>query len=172
MALEDETYNYLLEEAAKSYKSSSMQYGAGAFAKLAGAYIDYQALSTERAQYGLQARAVKLGALEQANAMREQLVNSYGNYISNAAARGISVGSGSVQDNLINSSIEFGKDIQTLDNNARLQASAIRAKSKIGKYRALSRLAGGIAGSVSDFGNSYSTYQTYRKLNGRSSSNG
>lgn len=168
MADNNETYNFLLQEAADNYKSASWQYGAGAFSKLAGAYINYQALQTERMQNKLQARQVELNSLENANMMREQLVNAYGQYISNAAARGISVGSGSVQDNLINSSVEFGKDIQTMETNAHLQASAIRANNKINKYRAVSRLASGIAGSTGDFVNSYNSYGTYRKLNSRS----
>lgn len=164
--MEQDTYNFLLAEAANKYQSSSFEYGAGAFAQIAGSYIDYEALKTQRAQYALQAQNVELNALERANMLHQQLVEAYGNYTANAAARGVRVSSGSVQDNLINSSMEFGKDISTLKKNAALKASSIRNLAKIDGIRSKVGLVNNVVGSVSNISKAYDNYQTYTKLKG------
>lgn len=106
---------------------------AGDFSNIAGALINYSALKGDIRNYNIQANNVELAAKQQANQIRQQYIQAAANYSYNAARRGISVNSASVRSNLEVSAEAMGKDIQRLEQNAYLEANALRAKAKIAK---------------------------------------
>lgn len=106
---------------------------AGDFSNIAGALINYSALKGDIRNYNIQANNVELAAKQQANQIRQQYIQAAANYSYNAARRGISVNSASVRSNLEGSAEAMGKDIQRLEQNAYLEANALRAKAKIAK---------------------------------------
>ena len=106
---------------------------AGDFSNIAGALINYSALKGDIRNYYIQANNVELAAKQQANQIRQQYIQTAANYSYNAARRGISVNSASVRSNLEGSAEAMGKDIQRLEQNAYLEANALRAKAKIAK---------------------------------------
>lgn len=103
------------------------------FSNIAGALINYSALKGDIRNYNIQANNVELAAKQQANQIRQQYIQAAANYSYNAARRGISVNSASVRSNLEGSAEAMGKDIQRLEQNAYLEANALRAKAKIAK---------------------------------------
>lgn len=165
--MENDSYNLLLEQAAGSYKSSAMNYGAGAFAQISGGIINYMALNTEAAQYKLQAKSIEVQALERANQVREEFVGAVADYQYSAAARGISVSSGSVQDNIRTSSINLGQDMRKLQKSAELRAEAARTMGKISKIRATSQLISNVASGMSGLSSASNYYEISGKLGGR-----
>lgn len=106
---------------------------AGDFSNIAGALINYSALKGDIRNYNIQANNVELAAKQQANQIRQQYIQAAANYSYNAARRGISVNSASVRSNLEGSAEAMGKDIQRMEQNAYLEANALRAKAKIAK---------------------------------------
>lgn len=106
---------------------------AGDFSNIAGALINYSALKGDIRNYYIQANNVELAAKQQANQIRQQYIQAAANYSYNAARRGISVNSASVRSNLEGSAEAMGEDIQRLEQNAYLEANALRAKAKIAK---------------------------------------
>lgn len=106
---------------------------AGDFSNIAGVLINYSALKGDIRNYNIQANNVELAAKQQANQIRQQYIQAAANYSYNAARRGISVNSASVRSNLEGSAEAMGKDIQRLEQNAYLEANALRAKAKIAK---------------------------------------
>lgn len=106
---------------------------AGDFSNIAGALINYSALKGDIKNYYIQADNVELAAKQQANQIRQQYLQTAANYSYNAARRGISVNSASVRSNLEGSAEAMGRDIQRLEQNAYLEANALRAKAKIAK---------------------------------------
>ena len=152
-------YSQLLTLAGENYKTSAGYSAAGAFADMIGAQLNYSALKTEYGQLKVQASNIELQAKQQANILRDQFLNSVGSYQFGAAQRGISVGSGSVQQNIMSSSENLGRDIQRIQQNANMQASALRTQAQIMKNRAtLNRNLSLVKGATSLLG-SYSTYQ-------------
>lgn len=130
----------------------TIQYGAGlasSFSSMAGSFIDYATLRTDAANLNIQAGTVELQAKQRANQLRQQFINAAGSYMFGAAQRGIAVKSGSVQANLQRSAEALGKDIQTEQQNALLQAGAYKAQAKIAKAKARAGLASGIAKGTS-----------------------
>lgn len=136
---------------AQANKYYKIQYGAGlasSFSGMAGSIIDYSALRTDARNLNIQAGTVELQAKQRANQLRQQFIESAGAYMFGAAQRGIAVQSGSVQANLQRSSEALGKDIQTMQQNAALQAGAYRAQAKIAKIKARAGLVSGIANGI------------------------
>lgn len=128
-----------------------LQYGAGlasSFSSMAGSIIDYASLRTDATNLKIQAGTVELQAKQRANQLRQQFIESAGAYMFGAAQRGIAVQSGSVQANLQRSSEALGKDIQTMSQNASLQAKAYRTQAKIAKAKARAGLVSGIASGI------------------------
>lgn len=138
------------QEKANTY--NKIQYGAGlasSFSNMAGSFIDYAALRTDARNLNIQAGNVELQAKQRANQLRQQFIESAGNYMFGAAQRGIAVQSGSVQANLQRSSEALGKDIQTMQQNASMQAGALRTQAKIAKIKARAGLVSGVAQGIS-----------------------
>ena len=138
------------QDKANTYQT--IQYGAGlasSFSSMAGSFIDYATLRTDAANFNIQAGNVELQAKQRANQLRQQFIDAAGSYMFGAAQRGIAVKSGSVQANLQRSAEALGKDIQTEQQNALLQAGAYKAQAKIAKAKARAGLATGIANGVS-----------------------
>jgi hypothetical protein len=106
---------------------------AGDFTNIVGAYINYNALKGDLRNYNLSADSIELQAKQKANQIRQQYLQTAANYSYNAARRGISVNSASVRSNLEGSAEAMGKDIQRLEQNAYLEANALRAQAKIYK---------------------------------------
>ena len=104
---------------------------AGDFSNIMGALINYNALKSDVAGLKIQADGVELAAKQKANQIREQFIQTAANYQYNAARRGLSVHSASVRSNLEGSAEAMGKDIQRLQQNASLEAGALRAKAKV-----------------------------------------
>ena len=106
------------------------------FSNYAGSMIDYSALKTDAAGLYVSAGQVELQAKQRANQLRQQFIQSAGAYMMGAANRGIAVQSGSVQANLNRSSENLGKDIQRMQNNAAIQARALRSQAEIARVKA------------------------------------
>lgn len=128
----------------------NVSYGAGMasmFTKAMGSILDYSALKQELKNYdlqtfgtGLASQNVEIQATQMANKLRQSYIESAGNYIYNAARRGVAVSSGSVQSNLRRTSEELGKNVQDIQRNAEIekknlemQAIAQQATKKIKK---------------------------------------
>lgn len=106
---------------------------AGDFSNIAGSFINYNALKSDLKNMRLKADSIELQAKQQANQIRQQYLQAASSYSYNAARRGIAVNSASVRSNLEGSAEAMGKDIQRLDQNARLEANALRTQAKIAK---------------------------------------
>lgn len=163
--LTDEQYQNLISMAnanqQKADNYNKLAYGsslASSFSNMVGSYIDYQALRTDAKNFNIQAGNVELQAKQRANQLRQQFIDASSTYMFNAAQRGIAVQSGSVQANLQRSSEALGKDIQTMQQNAGLQASALRTQGKIAKAKARAGLVSGIASGISDIAMSTAGY--------------
>lgn len=137
------------QEQADNY--NKLAYGAklaGSFSSMAGSFIDYAALKTDARNFNIQAGNVELQAKQRANQLRQQFIEASSSYMFNAAQRGIAVQSGSVQSNLQRSSEALGKDVQIMQQNAAMQASALRTQAKIAKAKARAGLVSGIASGI------------------------
>lgn len=127
-----------------------VSYGTGMaslFTKAMGTILDYSALKQELKNYdlqtfgtGLASQNVEVQATQMANKLRQSYIESAGNYVYNAARRGIDVNSGSVRSNLNRTSEELGKNVQEINRNAdiekknlQMQAIAQQATKKIKK---------------------------------------
>lgn len=136
---------------ADSYGKTSYATGmASIFTKAMGSILDYSALKQELKNYdlqtfgtGLASQNVELQATEMANKLRQSYIESAGNYIYNAARRGVDVSSGSVRSKLQRTSEDVGKEVQNIQRNAELekknlqmQAVALQSQKKIEKLRA------------------------------------
>lgn len=132
---------------------------ASIFTKAIGSILDYSALKQDLKNYdlqtfgtGLASKNVELQATQMANKLRQSYIESAGNYIYNAARRGVDVNSGSVRSNLQRTSEELGKNVQDIQRNAELekknlqmQATALQATKKIKKKQAkLGMIMGGL----------------------------
>lgn len=120
---------------------------ASMFTKAMGSILDYTALKQELKNYDLQtfgtalaSQNVEVQATQMANKLRQSYIESAGNYVYNAARRGIDVSSGSVRSNLQRTSEELGKNVQDIQRNAeiekknlQMQAVAQQATKKIKK---------------------------------------
>lgn len=128
---------------------------ASLFTKGMGAILDYSALKQDLKNYDLQVKGTELAtqsvenqALQIANKLRQQYIEDAGNYVYNAARRGVDVSSGSVQSNLRKTSEELGKNVQDINRNKEIekknlemQKVALQAEKKIKKYQARAGLA-------------------------------
>lgn len=127
-----------------------ISYGTGMaslFTKAMGSFMDYSALKQELKNYdlqtfgtGLASQNVEIQATQMANKLRQSYIESAGNYLYNAARRGIDVNSGSVRSNLQRTAEDLGKDVQEINRNAEIekknlemQAIAQQATKKIKK---------------------------------------
>lgn len=158
-----ETDNYgingLIDMASSNYKLSAMSGGAGAFAQIASAGMNYQALKTNATALKIQANDIELQAKQRANILREQFIGAIGTYQFSAAQRGVSVGSGSVRQNIESSAISMGKDIQNAEKVAQMQASALRTQAKVQNLQAKSALVGGVLTSISSMAGAYNNWK-------------
>lgn len=145
--------NGLLDMASTQYKLSSLAGGASAFAQMAGGMMDYRALQTNAAALKVQANSIELQAQQRANILREQFISAIGSYQFSAANRGVSVGSGSVRQNIESSSIGVGKDIQKAQKVAQMQASALRTQSKLAKIQGKTAMVTGLLGGIGTLAN-------------------
>lgn len=157
VTLSDEQYQNLISMAnANQQKADNLKaisYGsslASSFSSMAGSFIDYQTLRTDARNFNVQAGNVELQAKQRANQLRQQFIDASSTYMFNAAQRGVAVQSGSVQANLRRSAESLGRDVQTMQQNAALEASSLKAQAKIAKAKARSQLVSGIAGGISN----------------------
>lgn len=157
-------YEGLLELAGNQYKWSSYAGAAGAFAQMANGYMNYEALKTNANALKVQANSIELQAQQRANQLREQFISSVGTYKASAAQRGVSVGSGSVMDNIESSSISLGNDIATMKKNAQLQAGALRTQAKVARRQGKSAMVSGILSGLSSAASAYSNYKIGNEL--------
>lgn len=150
------TYAQSKYDQANDYKRTSFATGmASLFTQGMGAVLDYSALKADLKNYNLQIKGTELGmmnvelqATEMANKLRQQYIEQAGNYVYNAARRGVAVSSGSVQSGLRRSAEETGKDIQKINRDAEIekknlemQKVALKAQKKVQKYHARANLA-------------------------------
>lgn len=165
-------YSQLLTLAGENYKMAAGYSAAGAFADIIGAQLNYSALKTEYGQLKLQANNIELQAKQQANILREQFISAVGAYQWGAARRGVSVNSGSVQQNIMSSSENLGRDTQRIQQNANMQASALRMQAQIMKNRAtLNRNLSLVKGATSLMG-SIATYKKGSELSDKGKGGG
>lgn len=163
--------NGLLDMASTQYKLSALAGGASAFAQIAGGYLDYSALRTNAAALKVQANSIELQAKQRANMLREQFIGAIGSYQFSAANRGVSVGSGSVRQNIESSSISIGKDIQNAKKVAAMQASALRTQAKVAKIQSRTAMVTGILGGISATAGAIGNYAIGAKLGDMAKSN-
>lgn len=156
--------NGLLDLASSQYKMSAMAGGAGAFAQMASSQMDYSALQTNAYALQVQANSIELQAKQRANMLREQFVSAIGSYQFGAANRGVSVGSGSVRQNIESSAISLGKDIQSQQKVAQMQANALRSQASIAKMQAKSARVSGILSGISSLSSAVLSYATGQQL--------
>lgn len=149
MEIDNYGINGLIDMASSNYKLSAMSGGAGAFAQIASAGMNYQALKTNATALKIQANDIELQAKQRANILREQFIGAIGSYQFGAAQRGVSVGSGSVRQNIESSAISMGKDIQNAEKVAQMQANALRTQAKVAKLQGRSELIGGALSGIS-----------------------
>ena len=152
--------NGLLDMASTQYKLSSLAGGASAFAQIAGGMMDYKALKTNARALKVQANSIELQAKQRANYLREQFIGAIGSYQFSAANRGVSVGSGSVQQNIESSAIGVGKDIQKAQKVAQMQASALRTQAKLAKIQGKTAMVTGVIGGISSLAGAVGNYYT------------
>ena len=164
--MEDDYYglNGLLDMASTQYKLSALAGGASAFAQIAAGQMDYKALRTNAAALKVQANSIELQAQQRANYLREQFIGAIGSYQFSAANRGVSVGSGSVRQNIENSAIGMGKDIQKAQKVAQMQASALRTQAKVAKIQARTEKVTGILGGISAVAGAIGNYAVGAEL--------
>lgn len=148
----------LLKLASEDYKDAAWAGGAKAFAQMAGGYMDYQALQTNAAALKVQASSIELQAQQRANILREQFIGAIGSYQFGAANRGVSVGSGSVRQNIESSAIGLGKDIQKAKKVAQMQASALRTQAKLSKIQGKTALVTGVLGGIGSLAGAVGSY--------------
>ena len=156
---QDEIINKYLNDANKYKKEQAMLTMAGGFANAVGSVIDYSALKGELSNYRIQANQVELQAKQRANQLREQFLGAVGQYTYGASARGISVKSGSVRQNIESSAMSLGKDIQRQEENARMKAMVLRGQAKVLKHQGKSQMFANISKSAIQMGMGYSDYQ-------------
>lgn len=157
---EDDYYgtNGLLDMASSQYKMSAMAGGASAFAQLMGGFMDARALKTNAKALKVQANDIELQAKQRANYLREQFISSIGSYQFSAANRGVSVGSGSVRQNIEESAMSVGKDIQKAKTTAQMQANALRTQAKVAKIQSRAAKMHGILSSMSSLAGAVASY--------------
>ena len=161
---QEEIMNKYLTQASKYKKMQGAMTMASGFADAVGSVIDYSALKGELSNYKIQASQIELQAKQRANQLREQFLGAVGSYTAGASRRGISVASGSVRQNIESSAISLGKDIQRQEENARMQAQALRQQAKIDKHRGKAQMYGTIAKSAVNIGIGYNTYKDANQL--------
>lgn len=124
-------------DTAGAYQNASYSSGmASLFMQGMGAVLDYSALKQDLKNYNIQASNVQLQAMQRANQLRQSYLEAAGNYVYNAARRGIRADSGSVRSNLEASAQNLGKDIVSMQESANMQARTLQAQRKIKKYQA------------------------------------
>ena len=164
--LTDSQFQTLLDSAnenqRKAYNEKGWANVAGlgsTFSNLAGTLIDYSALKTDASNLYISAGQVELQAKQRANQLREQFIQSAGSYMMSAANRGVAVQSGSVQSNLERSAENLGKDINRMERNAALQASAYITQAEIARQKARTMkhvgIAQGISGTAQNIGGAF-----------------
>ena len=142
----------LLNFASSEYGKGAMSNFAAAFAQMAGGYMNYRALRMNASELKLQANNIELQAQERANQLREQFISAVGSYQMGAAQRGVSVGSGSVRNNIESSAMSLGNDISKIKKSSQLQANALRAQAKVSKLQAKSAAVSGVLDGVNSIG--------------------
>lgn len=125
---------------------------AGDFSNIVGSFIDYNVLKRDLKNYYIQADNVQLQAQQQANQIRQQYLQAASNYAYTAARRGIDVNSASVRQNLEGSAEAMGMDIQRLQQNADVKASALRTQAKINKAYGKAAMVRNVTGSIMSMG--------------------
>lgn len=156
---QEDIMNTYLAQANKYKKRESMLTMAGSFADAVGSVIDYSALKGELTNYKIQANQVELQAKQRANQLREQFLGAVGQYTYGASARGISVKSGSVRQNIESSAMSLGKDIQRQEENARMKANVLRSQAKVLKHKGKSQMYANISKSAIQMAMGYSDYK-------------
>lgn len=121
---------------------------AGDFSNIVGSFIDYNVLKRDLKNYNIAADNIQLQAKQQANQIRQQYLQAASNYQYVAARRGIDVNSASVRSNLEGSAEAMGKDIQRLDQNASVKASALRNQAKVLKAYGRAEMVRNVTGSI------------------------
>lgn len=143
---------------------AGVDYSMAGFSQLASGYLAYGAQKTTASSYGVkagsletQADSVELAAKEAGNQLRQKYLAMAGNLEYSAAARGVSVESGSIHQNLERSSEKLGKDISKIESNAELKSKSLRAEAGVarGYEKAYSKTAGlmQVGGILSGVGN-------------------
>lgn len=151
IALANEKYDKAGVYGKTSYASGM----ASLFTQGMGTILDYSALKQDLKNYNLQIKGtelasqnVELQATQMANKLRQQYIETAGNYVYSAARRGVAVSSGSVQSGLRRGAEETGKEVQRIGReaeiekkNLEMQKVALQAEKKIKKYQARAGLA-------------------------------
>lgn len=132
------------KEATALYNRSKLLDTASGFAGIGSSMMDYSLMNIKSDFQQNVASSIELQAKERANLLRERFLESAGNAVTTAAMRGQKVGTGSIARNLEQSSIDLGKDISKMEENALARANLMRTQSSINKKAATGNLVSGL----------------------------
>ncbi len=117
--------------------------------------INYSVLNMNADYLESQANDLDLKVTQEANLIRQQFIEAIGQVEYSAARRGVKVDEGNVRQNIEESSINLGKDIQTVRDNAtfkqgqlRRGANRLRSASKYESELSLWRNIGNASSSI------------------------
>ena len=140
MAIYQQDTEEYIKQADRQKQLAKFEAGASAFSSAMGGIQNYNLTLASNKSLRVEASQVELQSKEKANQLRQQFLGAVGNYTFQAGQRGVSVKSGSVQSNIMESSANLGKDIAKQEKTAELQASALRGQAKINKIAARGKM--------------------------------
>lgn len=131
------SYNQGLESSAKLLDNASTMALTSGMAKVAKTSIDYSLLNTKAMFEETQANYVELKTSEEINMLMQKFNSAVGTAQYGAARRNVKLGEGSIAQDIEQSAMNLGEDIQLAKKNAKAKANALRTQSKINKRSAL-----------------------------------
>ncbi|GBR72786.1 hypothetical protein NO1_0261 [Candidatus Termititenax aidoneus] len=93
--------------------------------------INYDILNINADYRDIEAEQRQIKAEQEASILRRQFAGAVGTHITNTAARNIKVGEGSARQNVEDSAVELGQDIDTMRENARFEADQLRSEANL-----------------------------------------
>lgn len=156
----------LLTDINSNLRTANYMYGASTLSSMMGAGVNYNLMKVQNANLGIQANQIELNAIEQVNSMREQFNQAISQVQFNAVQRGIKSTSGSVQQNIEMSAKNFGNDAKTINNNAKMQANALRGQQAVNNKIAKANMFNQMGSSLLNFSSGlYANQQTSKTAN-------
>ena len=103
--------------------------GFRAYAELTAPDVDYDILQLQAEHRELAADSLELQVEQEANRLREQFAENVGSAQYGAARRGVKIGEGDIQQNIEDSAMDVGKDIQTAKGNVEFKKKQLKSEA-------------------------------------------